>query len=133
MKKILACLSILLITVGLQAAKPKYVFYFIGDGMGTNHVLMTEMYLASLEGNVGVKPLCFTQFPVASVSMTWSADRNVTDSPAAGTALATGEKTRNGAAVSAPFRVVSHEDHRPYFLLNLSTRPLVSTSFCLPV
>ena len=97
MKKILACLSILLITVGLQAAKPKYVFYFIGDGMGTNHVLMTEMYLASLEGNVGVKPLCFTQFPVASVSMTWSADRNVTDSPAAGTALATGEKTRNGA------------------------------------
>ena len=22
---------------------------------------------------------------------------------------------------------------RPYFLLNLSTRPLVSTSFCLPV
>ena len=96
MKKILACLSILLITVGLQAAKPKYVFYFIGDGMGTNHVLMTEMYLASLEGNVGVKPLCFTQFPVASVSMTWSADRNVTDSPAAGTALATGEKTRNG-------------------------------------
>ncbi len=28
---------------------------------------------------------------------------------------------------------VSREDHRPYFLLNLSTRPLVSTSFCLPV
>ena len=97
MKKIVACFSILLISMGLHAGKPKYVFYFIGDGMGTHHVLMTEMYRASLEGKTGIEPLCFTQFPVAGVSMTFSADRNVTDSPAAGTALATGFKTRNGA------------------------------------
>ena len=97
MKKIIAFLSILLISLGAHAGKPKYVFYFIGDGMGTNHVLMTEMYLASLKGEIGISPLCFTQFPVASVSTTFSSDRNVTDSPAAGTALATGAKTRNGA------------------------------------
>ena len=31
-------------------------------------------------------------------------------------------------------RAFSYSNHlMPYFLLNLSTRPLVSTSFCLPV
>lgn len=97
MRKIVAFVSVLLLSLSVFAGKPKYVFYFIGDGMGTNHVLMTEMYLASLEGETGISPLCFTQFPVAGVSSTFTANRNVTDSPAAGTALATGVMTRNGS------------------------------------
>lgn len=96
MKKIVAFVSILLISLSVFAAKPKYVFYFIGDGMGTNHVLMTEFYLSSLKGEFGLTPLCFTQFPVASVATHYAANSNVTDSPASGTALATGVKTRNG-------------------------------------
>ena len=39
----------------------------------------------------------FTQFPYATVSTTFSATNGVTDSAAAGTALATGNKTKNGA------------------------------------
>ena len=38
----------------------------------------------------------FTQFPFATVATTFSATNGVTDSAAAGTALATGNKTKNG-------------------------------------
>lgn len=31
-----------------EARQAKYVFYFIGDGMGVNQVNGTEMYLAEL-------------------------------------------------------------------------------------
>lgn len=74
----------------------KYVFYFIGDGMGVNQVNGTEMYLAELEGRIGVKPLNFTQFPIVSMASTFSKYNSVTCSAAAGTALAAGEKTKNG-------------------------------------
>ena len=44
----------------VQAQQAKYVFYFIGDGMGVNQVLGTEMYRGELEGKIGVTPLLFT-------------------------------------------------------------------------
>ena len=56
------------------------------------------MYQAEIQnGRIGVEPLLFTQFPVATVATTFSAKNSVTDSAAAGTALATGKKTYNGA------------------------------------
>lgn len=80
-----------------QAQQAKYVFYFIGDGMGVNHVQGTEMYRSELKGEIGITPLLFTQFPYATTATTFSATNGVTDSAAAGTALATGNKTKNGA------------------------------------
>ncbi len=74
----------------------KYVFYFIGDGMGVNQVNGTEAYRAELEGRIGIAPLLFTQFPYATMATTYSATNGVTDSAASGTALATGNKTKNG-------------------------------------
>lgn len=79
-----------------QGKKAKYVFYFIGDGMGVNQVNGTEMYLAEKEGRIGVKALNFTQFPVVNFATTYSKYNSVTCSAAAGTALATGTKTKNG-------------------------------------
>ena len=79
------------------AQEAKYVFYFIGDGMGVNQVLGTELYRGELEGKIGIVPLSFTQFPYSTVATTFSATNKVTDSAAAGTALATGNKTKNGA------------------------------------
>jgi len=76
--------------------KARYVFYFIGDGMGVNQVLGTEMYLAEKEGRIGIRPLNFTQFPVCNFASTYSEYNSVTCSAAAGTALATGTKTKNG-------------------------------------
>ena len=97
MKKLSLLLSFLLLVLSGYAQQAKYVFYFIGDGMGVNQVNGTEMYLAEQEGRIGVTPLLFTQFPAVGVATTFSATNSVTDSSAAGTALATGVKTYNGA------------------------------------
>lgn len=98
MKKLTSILLFLLLAaVNLQAQQAKYVFYFIGDGMGTNQVLGTEMYLSELKGEIGVTPLLFAQFPNSAIATTFSAFNGVTDSAAGGTALATGNKTKNGA------------------------------------
>lgn len=88
---------ILLSFCQLDAQQAKYVFYFIGDGMGVNQVQGTELYLGELEEKIGITPLQFTQFPYATMATTFSATNGVTDSAAAGTALATGNKTKNGA------------------------------------
>lgn len=88
---------LLLIAVTVSAKTPKYVFYFIGDGMGPSHVLGTEYYLGELEGVIGrPNKLCFTQFPKSAFVSTYSKSNGVTDSAASGTALATGSKTKNG-------------------------------------
>ncbi len=104
MKRIVYLLTFLTVVVVLfpqcqQASKEKkakYVFYFIGDGMGVNQVNGTEMYLAEKEGRIGVKALNFTQFPIVNFATTYSKYNSVTCSAAAGTALATGTKTKNG-------------------------------------
>lgn len=77
--------------------RAKYVFYFIGDGMGVNQVNGTQTYLAALEGRIGYTPICFASFPNAAFVNTYSGTNGVTDSAAGGTALATGHKTKNGA------------------------------------
>ena len=97
MKRFMYLLFFVLLTGVTYAQQAKYVFYFIGDGMGVNQVNGTEMYLAEQEGRIGVTPLLFTQFPAVGVATTFSATNSVTDSSAAGTALATGVKTYNGA------------------------------------
>ena len=77
---------------------PKYIFYFIGDGMGPSHVLGTELYLGELQGTIGrPQKLCFTQFPESAFVTTYSATNGVTDSAASGTALSTGSKSYNKA------------------------------------
>ena len=97
MKKLLFAIAFLaLLVLPAQAQQAKYVFYFIGDGMGVNQVLGTEMYQSELKGEIGVTPLLFTQFPYATVAHTYSATNGVTDSAAGGTALATGSKSKNG-------------------------------------
>lgn len=93
----LVCSFLLISFLHIQAQQAKYVFYFIGDGMGVNQVQGTEMYLSELKGEIGITPLLFTQFPYATIATTFSATNGVTDSAAAGTALATGYKTKNGA------------------------------------
>ena len=97
MKKLIYTLFFVLISV-VANGQAKYVFYFIGDGMGVNQVNGTEMFQAELQnGRIGVESLLFTQFPVVAMATTFSATNSVTDSAAAGTALATGQKTYNHA------------------------------------
>lgn len=81
-------------------ATPKYIFMFIGDGMGMGHVMATETYNRLVLNND--ENILMMQFPVASMAMTYSASSPVTDSAAAGTALATGHKTKNGMIGMTP-------------------------------
>ena len=76
--------------------KAKYIFLFIGDGMGNSHVAATESDLSYKVGKLGGEQLCFTQFPYLGLCTTYSADNTITDSAAAGTAIACGGKTDNG-------------------------------------
>ena len=95
-KTILLLTACFLALAAMAEGRAKYVFYFIGDGMGVNQVNGAQTYLAALEGRIGVKPICFTQFPYAAFVTTYSGTNGVTDSAAAGTALATGHKSKNG-------------------------------------
>ena len=79
MKRIAYLLLLSLLVMGCSSEpKVKYVFYFIGDGMGVNEVIGTNLY-----------------FPVVNFITTVSANSLVTDSSAAGTALASGVKINN--------------------------------------
>ena len=72
------------------AEKPqvKNVIYLIGDGMGFGSVSSLLLSEDSVTG--------FEQAPVIGLSETCSANNYVTDSPAGGTALACGIRTKNG-------------------------------------
>lgn len=78
-----------------DAPNAKYVFLFIGDGMGPAQVFSTEVYKASLNNKIGREPLSFSQFPVQSYSTTFSANSFTTCSSASATAISTGTKTNN--------------------------------------
>ena len=77
--------------------KAKYVFYFIGDGMALSQINSTEIFKGTQNGNgpMGRQPMNFTAFSHQGVQWTQSADTFITESAAAGTALATGNKTNN--------------------------------------
>ncbi len=79
-----------------KAPHPKYVFLFIGDGMGLAQATAAEDYLAAKQGRHGSDNLSFTQFPAMGLVTTYSANALVTCSSAAATALGTGYKTNNG-------------------------------------
>lgn len=88
-------------TEGSSAEAPKYVFYFIGDGLGGAQRQVSEYYLQHLKGDDSAR-LVMNQFPVAGINTTHAADTLVTDSAAAGTALATGQKTNSGMISMLP-------------------------------
>ena len=75
------------------AAGPKYVFLFIGDGMSTPQRMTAEEFARK----TGYGSLAMNTLPYQSTTRTCSATSLITDSAAAATAIACGEKTYNGA------------------------------------
>lgn len=87
----IALLAVLAVT-SCNSAKDdpqvKNVIYLIGDGMGFGAVTSLLLAEDSVTG--------FEQAPVIGLNETCSANNYVTDSPAGGTALAAGVRTKNG-------------------------------------
>ncbi|MBD3415107.1 MAG: alkaline phosphatase [Candidatus Aminicenantes bacterium] len=76
---------------------PKYLFLFIGDGMGFNQMHAAEIIKgASNQKDIGIQKLSFSQFPGTGLMSTFSSNSYITDSAASGTAMASGQKTING-------------------------------------
>ena len=75
----------------------KNVIFCIGDGMGSGQISIARLSTCGADGR-----LYMEKMPVAGVVMTHSADKTITDSAAAGTALACGFKTSNGTIGMGP-------------------------------
>lgn len=73
------------------------VIVMIGDGMGTALLEATRLTHAGPEGLLGTH-----RMPITGMVKTNSADQLITDSAAAGTAMATGVKTNNGVIGQRP-------------------------------
>ena len=91
----LALFASVLASAALAAPLADSAILLIGDGMGP-----AQIALARQAG--GGAPLTIETMPLSGLATTRSADRAVTDSAAAGTALATGHKTNNGMISVAP-------------------------------
>jgi alkaline phosphatase len=91
------------LTIGTHAAKAtslplladtkvRNVILFIGDGMGVSHITAARINLLGPNGR-----FYLDHMPVTGLVLTHAVDDLITDSAAAGTALASGVKTTNGS------------------------------------
>ena len=99
---ITVCLAVLGIT-GAACAEtlPKYIFLFIGDGMGSTHVRAAECYFKDAQIQRGlaaekIAGLTMLTLPMRGRATTFAKDSVVTDSAASATAFSSGYKTDNG-------------------------------------
>ena len=91
-----------------NAIRAKYVFLFIGDGMASAQINVTEAYLANkvehddIGGSKKAELLKMSRLPVHGMCTTFPWNNYVTDSAPAATALATGKKTADGVISMDP-------------------------------
>ena len=81
-------------TARYRGQPAKYVFLFIGDGMGIPQRTAAEKYVD--------KRLLVDTFPAQGITTTYAADRFITGSAASATALSAGQKTNIGVIAMTP-------------------------------
>ena len=109
--KVLMACTALAFTVGAQEAvsapgpQPKYVFFFLGDGMSNSQIQATEAYLTTVNGGSAMKAtdllkpanrLNMSKMPVQGMQTTFDSFALMTDSASSATAFACGLKTVSG-------------------------------------
>ena len=122
MKKIATLLcSALLMAASLCSAlaeqtAPKYVFMFIGDGMGNPQVTASQYFKGSIENPDAEFPvpadLSFTKFPYLGMMTTYDSSSFCPDSASTATSMASGEKTLSGVinydvTLTHPFKLIT--------------------------
>lgn len=87
-------------------SEPKNIIYMIGDGMGKNIIETTRVdYKDALyEGKLAIDLI-----PQVGWQSTYSADAQITDSAAGGTALSSGYKTSNGTIAMDKYDKVNYK------------------------
>lgn len=85
--------------------KPKYIFLFIGDGMGTAQIQSARFYKGTVEnsGAVVEADLSFTSFPEVGSITTYDSTSFCPDSASTATSIATGHKTESGVINMCPW------------------------------
>jgi alkaline phosphatase len=101
----------LLSTATLATAGPKYVFFFLGDGMSATQIQATEAYLTTINAGDAMvaedllRPenrLNMSKMPVLGMQTTYDSYALMTDSASSATAFATGVKTKSGTIGMTP-------------------------------
>lgn len=101
----LAVLALLaLSSASFAATKAKYVFLMIGDGMALPQRNAAEIFLAAEKDATkpGIIRLAMNELPAQGMCTTYSTNSLITDSAAAATAFACGEKTKSGVIAMDP-------------------------------
>ncbi len=115
---VLSLVLTVLTAMAAWASEPKYVFFFLGDGMANSQIQATEAYLTTINGGSAevaedlLKPqnrLNMTQMPVQGMQTTYDAFALMTDSASAGTAFAAGVKTRSAVIGMNSDRTISYK------------------------
>jgi len=102
---IVLALALALVTTVANAGQPKYVFFFLGDGMASSQIQATEAYLTTINGGSATKAidllkpenrLNMSKMPVAGMQTTYDSFALMTDSASSATAFSCGIKTKSG-------------------------------------
>ena len=106
---------------GLFGGKtPKYIFLFIGDGMGLPQIQSASFYKGTVENNGAVIPaeLSFMKFPFTGSVTTYDSTSFCPDSASTATSIASGEKTESGVinmtpwTRDVPFETIAEKLHK---------------------
>ncbi len=101
-----------------MADMPKYVFFFVGDGMSSAQIQATEAYLTTKNGGKATEAkdllknenrLNLSKLPVQGMQTTYDAHALMTDSASAGTAFACGIKTLSGVIGMNDTKTISYK------------------------
>lgn len=104
---------------GAASATPKYIFLFIGDGMGNEQVQIASFFKGTTEndGAVVSSPLSFMEFPTVGSVTTYDSSSFCPDSASTATSIATGNKTLSGTinmdpeTLSVPYETIAEKLH----------------------
>lgn len=100
------------------ANTPKYVFFFVGDGMSNAQIQATEAFLTVKNGGKATDAkdllkeenrLNMTKLPVQGMQTTYDSHALMTDSASAGTAFACGIKTQSGVIGMDETKTISYK------------------------
>ena len=110
--------AIITVSTAALAEMPKYIFFFVGDGMSYAQIQVAEAYLTTKNGGKATEAkdllkeenrLNMTKMPVLGMQTTYDAHALITDSASAGTAFACGIKTMSGVVGMDDTKTISYK------------------------